>query len=198
MKNIFPVLVLLMLGYVGYVFWHNHHDTIAQAPPPPVAVPVDAATPAPVATATPPPARNLAPPGTYFLLQRVSIMTDSGVIGDQPGTKVTLVKAGPPMVVTDGQNQFSVDPAQVTNDLDIATRAFYADQTALARISAVSAQQAADYAKQQEADMRAFQAKQRALGAAYAEPMHMDTGELNQPAQPVTAPAGGNYRSLIH
>jgi hypothetical protein len=201
MKALFPLLIVLTGGYLGFVVWHNQQPAavVQEAVPQTVVTVVATPTPIPVATVAPAPARNLAPPGTYFLIQRVSFMTDSGVIGDSPGTKVTMVAPGNPMKVTDGQNQFDVSASQVTNDLDIATRVFYADQNAQAQISRATGQEAAAFAKQQEADEKAWQAKVRSLPSTYAEPMRMDTGELDQGAHAVVPPdASGNYRGLIH
>jgi hypothetical protein len=201
MKSLFPVLILLVGGYLGFVIWHNQQRPVAvqDAAPQPVATVLATPTPIPVAAVMAPPPRNLAPPGIYFLLQRISVMTDSGVVGDSPGTKVTMIKGGNPMHVTDGQNQFDVDPAQVTNDIDVATRVFYSDQNTQAQISKATSREAADFAKQQEVDQKAWQAKIHSLGSTYAEPLPMDTGELNQGPHAVVAPdASGNYRGLIH
>jgi len=201
MKSLFPAVVLLTLGYLGFVVWHNHQPAVVQdtSAAPVVAEVIATPTPAPLATVAPTPARNLAPPGVYFLLQRVSFMTDSGVIGDSPGTRVMMIKGGNPMKVSDGQNQFDVDSTQVTNDIDIATRVFYADQNTQAQISKVTSQEAEAFAKQQEADTKAWQAKQRSLGSTYAEPLPMDTGELDQGARTVVAPdSSGNFRGAIH
>jgi hypothetical protein len=200
MKTLFPGLVLVTFGYLGFVVWHNHQPAPVQdTAPAPIATVVETPTPIPVAVAAATPIRHLAPPGIYFLLQRVSFMTDSGVVGDSPGTKVSMVKSGSPMKVSDGQNQFDVDPTEVTNDLDIATRVFYADRAVQAQISKVTSQEAATFAKQQEADLKAWQAKQRTLGSTYAEPMQMDTGELDQGAHSVVAPdSSGNFRGAIH
>jgi hypothetical protein len=52
---------------------------------------------------------RLAPEGTYFLLERVSLKIDSGVIGFAQGTQVTLVEKGDPLsTVSNGQYQFTV------------------------------------------------------------------------------------------
>ena len=60
-----------------------------------------------------------APAGTYFLLERISISTDSGVIGFDPGTKVTLVNdLGESLRVTDGQTVFDVPKNRLTNQIN--------------------------------------------------------------------------------
>src|SRR5438094_2853895 len=151
MKNV--VLVLVAVAIFGYLGWH----WFAPAPkrPHPVALPQAQRTPAKPATAArptpakvqvakPTPARSiaarqprLAPEGTYFLLQRVSLKIDSGVVGFAPGTKVTLVERGVPLsVVSDGQYQFSVAPSLLTNDLDIADGVAKSDYAAQAQIAA--------------------------------------------------------------
>ena len=82
---------------------------------------------------TPAPTVDLAPAGTYFLLQRVSVTSDSGIIGISPGTKVTLISTSSTgMHVTDGQNQFDVGTSQVTNDFGIARQTLKTDREALA------------------------------------------------------------------
>jgi len=137
----------------------------------PAETPPAAGTAAPVAVESPTLRRNLAPEGTYFLLQRISITTDSGVIGDPPGTKVTLVKAGPPARVTDGHNEFDVDPSQITNDLDIATQVFYADRSVQSAIKAMSDQQAREYSKQQASQQKAVTDYLKSQPASYAQPI---------------------------
>jgi hypothetical protein len=134
------------------------------------------------------------------LIKRLSITTDSAIIGIPPGTKVTMVSAGPPMHVTDGQNQFDVQPDQVTNDLDIAAAAFYADHNAQSALNLMNAAQAQQAAQKEAAANKAWSAKQRALAELYAPaPMSMTTGELNEAPKPVNSiEGGGGYRSAIH
>jgi len=198
MKRFFPILIFAMAAYVGCVVWQNYGRKYN----PEAVIDQPAAAPEVVAAVPPAPAGNFAPEGVYFLLERVSVMTDSGVIGDPPGTKVTLVKAGPPMRVTDGKNEFDVTPAQVTNDLDAATRVFYADQAALAQINsmnAMRAQQAREASKQHEAESKAWTAQQLARAAATPTPTSSSFGALDQGAQAVNQPGvGGGYRSRIH
>jgi hypothetical protein len=109
-------------------------DTTTQDAPPPAN---SAAPQAPSATASAPAAapganspaspalvsRSLAPIGTFYLLQRVSVTTDDGISSLNPGDKVTLVEdKGATKIVTDGQNKFEVDPTQLTNNLDVVKK----------------------------------------------------------------------------
>jgi hypothetical protein len=67
----------------------------------------------------------LAPPGTFYLLQRVSRQTETGIKAARAGTEVRLMyrhKNGT-MLVTDGSNEFLVKPAAVTRDRGLADRA---------------------------------------------------------------------------
>jgi hypothetical protein len=93
---------------------------------------------------------RLAPEGTYFLLQRVSLKTDSGVIGFAPGTKVTLVDQGTSMsTVSDGEYQFMVASSQLTNDLDMAENVTKSDYTAQAQIAESIGRSVRQYEQQQ-------------------------------------------------
>jgi len=78
------------------------------------------------------PVKRLAPEGVFFVLQRISAATDSGVVSIGPGTKVTLVRAGSPMRVTDGEHQYDVSSDQLTNDMAIAEQLVQAGQQAKA------------------------------------------------------------------
>jgi hypothetical protein len=219
------VLVSVLLLYLGFVFWQNLVEPNMEAPvrttvatAPATAIPLDTpapplATPAPVPVATPrpiipqaqvtdaspTPRPNLAPPGTYFLTERISVMTDSGVMGDPPGTLVTLVSAGPAMRVTDGKNEFEVRSSQVTNDYNVAMMAANADRDALSSAGAFNAREAEAADKQRSAAQAAWDQKEHALGSAYPEPLPMTMGELNQPPKPVSLiNGGGTYRSAVH
>jgi hypothetical protein len=94
--------------------------------------------------------RRLAPEGTFFLLKRVSLSIDSGVIGFAPGTKVTLVEQGDSVsTVTDGEYQFKVPSSQLTNDLDLAASVANADHTTQAQIAASMAKRTQEYSQRQ-------------------------------------------------
>jgi hypothetical protein len=107
--------------------------------------------------AKPTPARSivakqprLAPEGTYFLLQRASLKTDSGVIGFAPGTKVTMIDKGDSVsTVSDGYYQFTVSVSQLTNDLDIAENVAKSDYAAQAQIAESIGKSARENEKQQ-------------------------------------------------
>ena len=144
MKSVF--LIVLLLAFAGYFYFQqkpqqpllpeNGPGTDAQ----PVAVKQESKPePQPVSrpmtqegvgqagqAAAKTPERRIAPDGTFYTIQRISVMTDAGVFSVLPGTKVTVVRPGPPLHVTDGKQQFDVTPEQVTNDLDVANRVYKA------------------------------------------------------------------------
>jgi hypothetical protein len=178
MKNV--LLGLLAVGILGYLAWHWFAPA-PKPPPPPVARPQAQRTPAKPATAArSTPARSqpakptpvarpiaakqprLAPEGTYFLLQRVSLKIDSGVVGFAPGTKVTLIERGEPLsTVTDGQYHFGVVSTQLTNDLNIAEDVAKSDYANQAQIAAGIGQSVRWY-EQQQRDAIAAEEKEKA------------------------------------
>jgi hypothetical protein len=178
MKNV--VLVLVAVVIFGYLGWHWFAP--APKPPPPVARPQAQRTPAKPATTArrPTPAKvqvpkptpatrsvavkqpRLAPEGTYFLLQRVSLKIDSGIVGFAPGTQVTMVEQGDPLsTVTDGQYQFAVVSSQLTNDLNIAEDVAKSDYANQAQIAAGIGQSVRLY-EQQQRDVIAAEEKEKA------------------------------------
>src|SRR5437762_4776782 len=176
MKNV--LLAILAIALFGYLGWHWFAPT--PKPPPPVArpqvqrtppKPATAArpTPAKVQVAKPTPARSvatrqprLAPEGTYFLLQRVSLKIDSGVVGFAPGTKVTMVQQGPALsTVSDGKYQFGVVSSQLTNDLNFAEDVAKSDYANQAQIAAGIGQSVRWY-EQQQRDAIAAEEKEKA------------------------------------
>ena len=176
MKNV--LLAIVAIALFGYLGWHWFAP--APKPPPPVARPQAQRTPAKPATAArptpakvqvakPTPARSVAtrqprpaPEGTYFLLQRVSLKIDSGVVGFAPGTKVTMVQQGPQLsTVSDGQYQFGVVSSQLTNDLNIAEDVAKSDYANQAQIAAGIGQSVRWY-DQQQRDAIAAEEKEKA------------------------------------
>lgn len=78
----------------------------------------------PTHPAATPDTRRLAPEGVYYLLGRISVTTDSGVVGVNAGTQVLLLEKqeNGALKVTDGPDDFVVAASEITNDLDIAAR----------------------------------------------------------------------------
>jgi len=143
----FPLVLLATLA--GWLAACSKPDSTASEEPAPDE-PLPAETSAPteqvaeatarvVPAATPAP-RRLAPDGTFFLLVKKSIETDSGIIGLRPGTRVTHQPDG--KYAAEGQT-FELQPGEITNDLDLAARIAGADARAQAAIRQALAQRAA-------------------------------------------------------
>lgn len=106
------------------------------------AAPTPTPTPAPTSTgpektpvvSAPTPAPKLyAPEGTLFATQRITITNDEGVISIPSGSKLKIVKkTDTGYVVTDGRKEFSVEAAQVTNEIGVANAAAQAHIAELA------------------------------------------------------------------
>ena len=110
----------------------------ALAPAQPV-VYVPAPTPVPKPVPTPRP-RRLAPDGTFFVTQYVSVRTPKGVAGFEPGRQVKFVgvdEAKELLIVTDGEYQAELGPMQLTNDIDIAVLAQRQDQASQQQLMAL-------------------------------------------------------------
>jgi hypothetical protein len=193
------LLGLASIAILGYLGWHwfapapNLPPAVARPQSQPTRAKSIAATPkrsTPAAkgpTAKPTPAARsiltraprLAPEGTYFLLQRVSLQIDSGIVGFAPGTKVTLVEKGDPLcTVSDGHYQFALTCPQLTNDLDIAENAGKSDYAAQAQIAGVIDQWVRQYQQQQR----------DAIAAAEKEKAQKKTGQKT-PARTSPSPA---------
>ncbi|XHR30101.1 MAG: hypothetical protein ACFUZC_05995 [Chthoniobacteraceae bacterium] len=81
-----------------------------------------------------PPSKKTVPPGVFFVLERLSTVSDSGVASVMPGTRVTLVKAGTLLTVSDGEHQFQAYPYQLSNDPEVGQQ--LKDLTAAAKAKA--------------------------------------------------------------
>jgi hypothetical protein len=167
MKMILGIATALIVGYLAWRWFAPapSQPAVARAPtqrasprPAASARPISSKRPAaPQRTTSPTPARSilakqprLAPEGTCFLLQRVSLKTDSGVVGFAPGTKVILVDQGDSLsTVSDGEYQFTVASSQLTNDLDMAENVAKSDYTAQAQIAEVIGRSLRQYEQQQ-------------------------------------------------
>lgn len=112
---------------------------------------------APTALAPAPPENHrIAPKGVFYLMERISIKSDSGIIGFAPGTRVKLVEdRGDEMVVTDGETKFNVPGDKVTNDIDLAAL--------VAKEDARSQEAARDMIRAQLATYRADKEKEKPI-----------------------------------
>jgi hypothetical protein len=121
-------------------------------------------TPGPVSTSVNPPlpTRHLAPAGTFFLTERVSIATQFGVKGIAPGSRVTFVRANEENFnVTDGETEFTVKKSQLTNDLDQAKAMATADHAMQVQATR-SVEQQKNEIDRRKAEERAGLAQQQA------------------------------------
>ena len=124
--------LLAGLFFVGVVIAYKLCVVPPPLPPAPAqpVVYVPAPTPVPKPVPTPRP-RRLAPEGTFFVTQYVSVRTPKGVVGFEPGRQVKFVgvdEAKELLIVTDGEYQAELGPMQITNDIDIAVLAQRQDQ----------------------------------------------------------------------
>ncbi len=119
--------------YFGYPYWMAHKDELAawlgnSTPDEPTAdESAEPTTPAPA------PQPHLAPPGIFYMLERVSVTNSAGVQALAPGEEVRLMqrKKNGVLRVTTGRADFDVKLSQVTNDLDKAQQARQTARTAL-------------------------------------------------------------------
>lgn len=107
-------------------------EALPEETPTATSTPKPAATPEPkpvaMATPTPPPATpapELAPPGVFYLITAVSVETSDGILGLKPGQLLREVRSG---VYRADNNEVTLRPEQVTNDLAIARRFAAQDQ----------------------------------------------------------------------
>ncbi len=134
LRFLFTLLAVVALGYVGYVFWSDHGvEWLAKLNPPPAnseATPEPGASPAPApesqtpAPAPLPPESRFAPLGVYYMVERVSVVTDRGVKAVNAGEEVKLMlrKGGGVLRVTIDGRDFDVKESQVTNDLEVVRK----------------------------------------------------------------------------
>lgn len=123
--------------------------------PQPTSVPTPTSTPTPVGTPTPTPvAHHYAAEGIFFVTEEVTVRLKAGLLGVAPGTQVKLVKdKGDTVTVTDGAQEFDLQAAQLTNDLDVAAKIQRGNQSAEAAGAAFQRLQQAAYEQQQKAQV---------------------------------------------
>jgi hypothetical protein len=161
MKSFFALVIVAAIAVAAY-FFYFHQSALQSVVP--LHFTSSASAPGAAALQTPPPVpavpeKHIAPKGPYYLLQAVSITTDSGITGISIGTKVTVVNdKAKTWRVTDGQNKFDVEPSHLTNDLDVAAAVIQKDADAQAALQA-------GVHSQQEQQAAAGKARER--GAAW-------------------------------
>ncbi len=143
MKWLIVIIVIGGLGYLGY----THQDEVmtqfakiraqitgapADSPVVPTAPGSPGASPAAPATrpfeskiadtAAAPGEKHVAPPGIYYMTERVSASTNNGIVAVSPSEQVTLLGRPSPgrMKVMRGTDTFEIKESQATNDLDLA------------------------------------------------------------------------------
>jgi hypothetical protein len=144
MKKLLAIGGLLLIAFALWLYAPARREvvTVIKAPPqvelpkstsPPVVIatpvplPVSAASPAeisvtkPIAAVDVTPVKRTAPPGVFYMLERVSKITDDGAVGLNPGAKVhVLERSGETLRVSDGHIAMDVHTSDVTDDLDLA------------------------------------------------------------------------------
>jgi hypothetical protein len=140
MRQLFIILVIAALGYFGWDYYQNHQDSLSSSIPflkksdaagtssNPAApgAPVPAPAPQFVSKVQVPEAsagqKPAAPPGFFYMLDRVSVETASGVTAVVPGDLVKLLqrKSNGTLRVTINHADFDVKEEQVTQDPEVA------------------------------------------------------------------------------
>jgi len=147
------IAVIIVVVVVGGLIWRWYSP---QPKPQPKQQSISTPRPPPLVNQSP--ARHLAPEGTCFLLQRVALITNSGVVGFAPGTKANLIaRADSISTVTVGEHIFDVASSKLTNDLDIAASVAKSDYAAQAQLSELTAKSAQEYSQQQRDHIAALE-----------------------------------------
>lgn len=92
----------------------------------------DSPPPPPPAAATEPPRTGrVAPPGSVYMLERVTLKTANGIVAVVPGEEVRIMRTSHKgrMRITTGKHDFDVKDSQVTKDYDLAQDARSREQT---------------------------------------------------------------------
>jgi hypothetical protein len=93
------LLIVGALSFLGYKYFFSDRT---QALPPRLAPP------------------RLAPSGTFYIKDKISVTTEHGITSFPAGKKVTLVReSGNNLIVTDGRQEVEVAKTSLTNDLDV-------------------------------------------------------------------------------
>jgi hypothetical protein len=112
---------------------------------------------------------RLAPEGVFYLMDRVSIKTASGVAGFAPGTLVRMVQdKGETFVVTADSTTFEVPADNLTNDIDLAYLVARKDATSQNMIANFIRKQNEADRQGREANIAMLEQQQRDVDAARA------------------------------
>lgn len=131
------LLVIVILAGLGYWqrarlqdFWeHTVRQKWQALAPSSTPAPMWTPAPAPSFSHLPPPPTNgekqHAAPGTFYMTERVKVISRVGIQAVNPGELVKLLERRPDgkMKVTIDHADFIVSPKQVTDDLDVAREA---------------------------------------------------------------------------
>ena len=133
MKHVLILTILLATGYLGHTYYQERYACRgaleaaenAEISAPAVTEPAvrnDNTPPAQLEqTPKAPVQKRLAPPGVFYMLDRVSRETTHGIRAIVPGDQVKLLaRKGETLRVTDGVADYDVQASQVTNDVDLA------------------------------------------------------------------------------
>jgi hypothetical protein len=176
MKTSWLIIVVVVVVVAGWATWRWYLPQPKEQ---------SVSTPRPGSLVPQSTARRLAPEGTYFLLERASLTTDSGVIGFAPGTKVHLdARKDLLSTVTVGQYRFDVASRQLTNDLDIAASVGQSDAAVQAKIGELVNGRIEDHNQQQRDAVIALEReeveqKQRRRQSAPRAPNPLERGAYN-------------------
>jgi hypothetical protein len=153
MKQLFLLIVLGSAGYLGFLAYKGElPDSLKQylpqfqtaAPGAAAVIPASTQPPAELPPAVPayvskvdmpadaaPGEKHVAPPGVFYVVERASVETDTGIHAVVPGDMVKLMKrnSNGTLLLTDGEVSFTARETQVTNDLDLAKAAEAKDRS---------------------------------------------------------------------
>lgn len=134
MRVLFIIIVIAAAGYIGFTLYEESAEPadqpqtetapseVVQAEPAPTAItpPFKSKIPAPESGE-----KRTAPPGIFYMLDRVSVETKTGIRAVVPGDELKLLqrRGDGTLKLTDGVVDIVVKESQVTNDLDVAKAA---------------------------------------------------------------------------